>query len=189
MSDKEIYEKFMLWMGMKATKTKIIEKNTVVRFEDIGKIDNRFTKFGYDEFFAGAVFDENGKIVCAYIDSHVSSASDNSDKIDELLKDRDTNSNKIENIDHKLIEMMEAFNILPEFNKSTNGFTIGRIEIMDGIAYRNNLETEIGTVNIQNLEEQSEIFAEFNGCNGYEVWNGMDSSWHTPKQEDKLIQY
>ena len=85
--------------------------------------------------------------------------------------------------------MMEAFNMLPEFKKSTQSFKIGGIDILDGIAYRNNLETEIGTVNIKNLEEQSDIFAEFNGCNGHEVWNGPDSSWYTPKQEDKLIQY
>jgi len=87
MTDKEIYERFMLWIGMKPSKTKQVEENTVIRYDDIDNCDVRFTKTGYDEFYAGAVFDENGKIVKAYIDSHVAYTSDNCDKIDELLKD------------------------------------------------------------------------------------------------------
>jgi restriction endonuclease S subunit len=87
MTDKEIYERFMLWMGMKTSKTKTIGKNTVVRYNDIDNCDVRFTKTGYDEFYAGAMFDENGKIVKAYIDSHVAYVSDNSKEIDKMLKD------------------------------------------------------------------------------------------------------
>ena len=54
---------------------------------DIDNCDVRFTKTGYDEFYSGAVFDENGKIVKAYIDSHVAYASDNCKEIDKILED------------------------------------------------------------------------------------------------------
>ncbi len=87
MTDKEIYERFMLWIGMKPYETKTINKNTVVIYEDINNCDVRFTKTGYDEFYAGAVFDENGKIVKAYIDSHVAYTSCNCKKIDKMLKE------------------------------------------------------------------------------------------------------
>jgi hypothetical protein len=87
MTDKEIYERFMLWMGMKPSKTKKVEENTVIRYEDIYNCYVRFTKTGYDEFYSGAVFDENGKIVKAYIDSHVAYASDNCKEIDKILED------------------------------------------------------------------------------------------------------
>lgn len=87
MTDKEVFEKFMGWMGMKPSKTKTIDKNTVVRYDDINNYDVRFTKCGYDEFYAGAIFNENGKMVKAYVDSHVAYTSDNCDKINEILKD------------------------------------------------------------------------------------------------------
>ncbi len=87
MTDKEVFEKFMGWMGMKPSKTKTIDKNTVVRYEDIDNCDVRFTKCGYDEFYAGVMFDENGKIVKAYIDSHVAYASNNCKEIDKVLED------------------------------------------------------------------------------------------------------
>ena len=87
MTDKEIYERFMLWMGMMPSKTKQVEENTVIRYEDIDNCDVRFTKTGYDEFFAGAVFDENGKIVMAYIDSHIAHVSDNCQEIEIMLED------------------------------------------------------------------------------------------------------
>ena len=54
---------------------------------DIDNCDVRFTKTGYDEFYAGAVFDENGKILKAYIDSHVAYSSDNCKEIDKMLED------------------------------------------------------------------------------------------------------
>ena len=89
MTDKEIYERFMLWMGMKPSKTKTIDKNTAIRYDDIDNCDVRFTKMGYDKFYAGAVFDENGKIVKAYIDSHVAYVSDNCEEIYKMLEDND----------------------------------------------------------------------------------------------------
>lgn len=87
MTDKEVFEKFMGWMGMKPTKAKTIDKNTVVRYEDIYNCDVRFTKRGYDEFYAGVMFDENGKILKAYIDSHVAYSSSNFKEIDKMLED------------------------------------------------------------------------------------------------------
>lgn len=87
MTDKEVFEKFMGWMGMEPSKTKTIDNNTVVRYDDIFSCDDRLTKCGYDEFYAGVIFDENGKIVKAYIDSHVAYASDNCKEINKILED------------------------------------------------------------------------------------------------------
>tara|TARA_R110000744_G_scaffold106969_1_gene203363 strand:+ start:200 stop:463 length:264 start_codon:yes stop_codon:yes gene_type:complete len=87
MTDKEVFEKFMGWMGMKASKNKHIDKQIVVEYEDINNCDVRLTKCGYDEFYAGAIFDENGRMVKSYIDSHVAYTSENCDKINEILKD------------------------------------------------------------------------------------------------------
>ena len=87
MTDKEVYEKFMSWIGMEPSRSKQIGENTAIRYDDTGRCDVRFTKVGYELFYAGAVFDGSGKIVRAFIDSHVAYSSENSDKIDELLKD------------------------------------------------------------------------------------------------------
>ena len=86
MTDKEVFEKFMGWMGMKLSKTKDINTDLVVEYKDIDNCDVRFTTMGYDEFYAGAIFDENGKIVKAYIDSHVAVTSNNCDDISEMLR-------------------------------------------------------------------------------------------------------
>jgi hypothetical protein len=94
MIDREIYEKFMLWMGMKPSKTKVIGENTVVMYSDYDEntynptiCDDRFTKVGYDFFSAGVVFDKDGKIVRAYVDSHSAYASDNYIEIRKMLED------------------------------------------------------------------------------------------------------
>jgi predicted nucleic-acid-binding Zn-ribbon protein len=87
MTDKEVFEKFMGWMGMKVSKAKDIDNKVIVEYDDIDNCDVRFTKCGYDEFYAGAIFDENGKMVKGYVDSHVAYTSDNCDKINEILKD------------------------------------------------------------------------------------------------------
>tara|TARA_R100000541_G_scaffold53690_1_gene61924 strand:- start:275 stop:535 length:261 start_codon:yes stop_codon:yes gene_type:complete len=86
MTDKQIFEKFMRWMGMKLSKTKTIGKKTVVQYDDTYHCDARVTKTGYEEFYAGLIFDENENIVKAYIDSHVAHSSENCDKISEMLK-------------------------------------------------------------------------------------------------------
>ncbi|QQV91501.1 hypothetical protein M1M25_gp066 [Tenacibaculum phage Gundel_1] len=86
-TDKETFEKFMGWMGMKASRTKQIKNHTVVEYEDTDTCDERFTKQAYGEFDTGAVFDENGKLLKGYIDSHVAVASSNSSDIYILLKD------------------------------------------------------------------------------------------------------
>jgi len=87
MTDKEVFEKFMGWMGMKVSKAKDIDKQIAVEYDDTYNCDVRFTKCGYDEFYAGAIFDENGKMVKAYVDSHVAYTSDNCVIINEILKD------------------------------------------------------------------------------------------------------
>ena len=87
MTDKQVFEKFMGWMGMKASRTKNVDNQLVVEYEDTDNCEVRVTKCGYDKFYSGAIFDENGKMVKSYIDSHVSSTSYNCDKINEILKD------------------------------------------------------------------------------------------------------
>ena len=87
MTDKEVFEKFMGWMGMQVCKAKEINKEIVVEYEDTCNCEVRFTKCGYDEFYAGAIFDENGKMINGYVDSHVAHASDNFHKIYKILKD------------------------------------------------------------------------------------------------------
>ena len=86
MTDKQIFEKFMKWMGMRLSKTKTIDKKTVVQYDDTYHCDVRVTKTGYEEFYSGAIFDEKGGMVKSYIDSHVAHTSENSDKISEMLK-------------------------------------------------------------------------------------------------------
>jgi len=93
------------------------------------------------------------------------------------------------NIDDKLIEMMEVQGTHPIYSSYTQGFQLDYMHVIDGTAYAEDLETELGEVDIQNLEEQSEIFAEFNGCNGYEYYEGDVSLWHKPTDEDKIIKY
>ena len=88
MTDKEIYERFMLWMGMKPFQTKRVNENTIITYIDTDNCDDRFTKIGYDEFYAGAIFDKNGKIVKAYIDSHAAKGSDNCKEIDIIIEDK-----------------------------------------------------------------------------------------------------
>tara|TARA_B110000238_G_scaffold184123_1_gene211221 strand:+ start:544 stop:813 length:270 start_codon:yes stop_codon:yes gene_type:complete len=85
MKDKEIFEKFMEWMGMKISEQKEVDEKIVIRYVDSFSEDDRFTKCGYDEFYTGAIFDKNGNIVKAYIDSHVAYSSENSDCINEIL--------------------------------------------------------------------------------------------------------
>ena len=87
MTDKEVFEKFMSWMGMELSAKKNNNNLEAVIYDDTDKCDERFTKQGYDYFFAGAIFDNNGKIVKAYIDSHVAYGSKNRDIISKSIKD------------------------------------------------------------------------------------------------------
>ncbi len=89
MTDKEVFEKFMGWIGMEPSKTKEIKNKTAIEYKDTETCEERFTKLGYDEFYAGAIFDENGKIVKAYIDSHVAVGSKNYDDILELMSKKE----------------------------------------------------------------------------------------------------
>lgn len=85
MTDKEIFEKFMGWMGMHALDSHDTEEGTAIIYNDTGECSERFSKRGYDEFYAGAIFDESGAIVRAYLDSHVAYVSSNCKAISKLL--------------------------------------------------------------------------------------------------------
>lgn len=87
MTDIEVFKKFMGWMQMEICKEKVMENgNTVLYFEDSNKQDTElFTKWGYDSFLAGIIFDTEGKMVKGYIDSHVAHSSDNAKLINEIV--------------------------------------------------------------------------------------------------------
>jgi hypothetical protein len=86
MSDKEVYEKFMSWMGMKLSKIKELDNKTVVEYQDTNTNTEKFTTVGYDEFFSGAIFDKDGNILKGYLDSHVAHISKNGNEIENLIK-------------------------------------------------------------------------------------------------------
>jgi hypothetical protein len=85
MSDKEVYEKFMSWMGMKLSKTKALGNKTVVEYRDTHSNTDKFTTIGYDGFFSGAIFDNDGNILKGYLDSHVAHLSENNKNIDNII--------------------------------------------------------------------------------------------------------
>ena len=84
-TDKQIFETFMSWMGMKEDKTIKNGDNDIISYTDTFKCKNNLSKIGYDEFFAGAEFDKNGNIVKAYLDSHSASVSENCKKISKTI--------------------------------------------------------------------------------------------------------
>jgi hypothetical protein len=86
MTDREVFRKFMGWMGMQIEDLKEIDNNTVVVYKDNGNESENFSKVGYDEFYSGAMFNEEGGMVKGYIDSHVAHTSCNYDFINKLIK-------------------------------------------------------------------------------------------------------
>lgn len=88
MSDIEVFKKVMNWMQMEVLKEKTLDNGHIVlKFQDTKNDSDVFTKIGYDEFYAGIIFDEEGNLIKGYIDSHVAYASKNCEIIDEILKD------------------------------------------------------------------------------------------------------
>ena len=86
MKDIEVFKKFMEWMQMEVSKEKVLEDgNTVMEFRDSKKNTDQFTKWGYDEFYSGIIFDKEGNMVKGYLDSHVAYGSINYDLINALL--------------------------------------------------------------------------------------------------------
>ena len=85
MKDVEVFKKFMEWMQMDVSKEKKLEDgNTVIIFSDPQKNSEQFTKSGYDEFYAGIIFDNEGRMIKGYIDSHVAYTSKNCDLMDKM---------------------------------------------------------------------------------------------------------
>lgn len=88
MTDKEVFEKFMSWMNMKPTE-KIIQDSTIIVFEQNRSPnikEDKFTSQGYEEFYAGAIFDKDGNLVKGYLDSHVTYSSKNCDLINNIIR-------------------------------------------------------------------------------------------------------
>jgi len=86
MTDKQAFERVMKLMGMVVAETKVIDDGEVVLYEDTCVNTFEFTTRGYDQFYAGAVFNKSGQIVKGYIDSHVAYESDNCKKLGEYFK-------------------------------------------------------------------------------------------------------
>lgn len=85
MTDIEVFKKFMEWMNMEVFKEHSLKNgNTVVIYRDPQMDSELFTKQGYNEFDAGIIFDKNGNMIKAFIDSHVAWSSTNATLIYEI---------------------------------------------------------------------------------------------------------
>jgi hypothetical protein len=95
MTDIEVFKKFMEWMHMEVTEEKQLpDGNTLLIFTDTNKNSPLFTKVGYSEFDSGIIYDKDGNMVKAYLDSHEAYASDNWYVIREIETDIDQNTNQ-----------------------------------------------------------------------------------------------
>ncbi len=90
MTDKQVFEKFMSWMGMAVEKSAQLNGIEAFTYEDSygenAKIDDRFSGIGYESFSAGAAFDKHGNMLRIYLDSHVAYNSENYFKMHEFIK-------------------------------------------------------------------------------------------------------
>ncbi len=97
MTDREVFEKMMSWMGMSVDENATMENgNQIVCYKDdyaeMPIPNSPMSKLGYDEFHAGAEFDGSGRMIRGYIDSHVALTSRNYDTItDDMNKARPAN--------------------------------------------------------------------------------------------------
>lgn len=91
MTDIEVFKKFMEWMNMEVFKEQQLENgNTVITYRDPQMDTELFTKQGYNEFDAGIIFDKNGNMIKAFIDSHVAYSSPNCTLIYKIMKEYET---------------------------------------------------------------------------------------------------
>jgi len=88
MTDKEVFTKFMSWMNMEVESFQIANDREIFIYKDPKVESELFTKWGYDEFFAGAIFDKDGKLVKGYLDSHVQYSSENADFISSQINSK-----------------------------------------------------------------------------------------------------
>jgi len=88
MTEREIFETFMSWIGMIVEKKAEKDGLTYLIFYQEERGKDRFETLGYEKFYSGAVFNDKGEIQMAYLDSHVAYSSDNSkiiwDKIQKI---------------------------------------------------------------------------------------------------------
>lgn len=87
MTDIEVYKKFMSWIGMEIVEQIELENgNILLDYQDKCNNDVRFTTRGYEEFCSGVIFDKEGNLVKAYLDSHVCGMSENAKLIYNIIK-------------------------------------------------------------------------------------------------------
>lgn len=85
MTDKQIFERFMEWMGMVIRDSKETERGLLVIYEDQMHDTPKFTTQGYDEFWSGALFGDDGNMIEGFLDSHVAYTSRNCDRLMKLI--------------------------------------------------------------------------------------------------------
>lgn len=87
MTDREIFERTMFWMGMEIENLKTLKDgDVVIEYLNKSNCSEQFTTTGYDEFYAGAIFDKDGNMRKGYIDSHVAYSSDNAELIRKYFR-------------------------------------------------------------------------------------------------------
>ena len=76
MTEREIFEQFLAWMGFEVTDKIPLDDGAVAIVYDAknsieNKKETRVSCVGYDTFESGAIFSKDGKLVKGYMDSHV----------------------------------------------------------------------------------------------------------------------
>ena len=76
MTEREIFEQFLAWMGFAVTdKIPLDDGAVAIVYYANDSFDNkketRISCVGYDAFESGAIFSKDGKLVKGYMDSHV----------------------------------------------------------------------------------------------------------------------
>ena len=96
MTEREIFEQFLAWMGFEVTdKIPLDDGAIAIVYYAKDSFDNkketRVSCVGYEGFGSGAIFSKDGKLVKGYMDSHVAFNSEHALDIFKLFdaaKDR-----------------------------------------------------------------------------------------------------
>ena len=76
MTEREIFEQFLAWMGFKVTDKIPLDDGAIAivyyaKDSVENKKETRISCVGYDAFGSGAIFSKDGELVKGYMDSHV----------------------------------------------------------------------------------------------------------------------
>jgi len=62
MTDRDVFEKFMEWLGMAPIRSINSNGDCIVEYREGDKWCDFFSSVGYDEFYASAIFDKKGNL-------------------------------------------------------------------------------------------------------------------------------